>query len=235
MSSLAARGATAGAVAGLASSAWSVLLVEPVLQRAIDLEGAADGPVSRPLQRLVGLPVGTVLVGVAVGLLFALAYRVLPSRLPPWPRSLTLALGAFLALVLVPQLVYPANPPGVGSAGTIGQRTGAYLVAVLLGVVVVASAWAALRDLAARGVPAPVRQSAVALCAVVVVGVGYAMLPPFPDPVDAPASLVWQFRVLSLGGQAVLYAVLGAVFGVLGERAEHASTRRGTTATRLPV
>ena len=232
MRSLTARGATAGAVAGLVSSLWSLLLVEPVLQRAIDLEGGGDGPVSRPLQRLVGLPVGTVLVGVAVGLLFALAYRALPSRVPPWSRSLGLAMAAFLALVLVPQLVYPANPPGVGSAETIGQRTGGYLVAVLLGVAVVVSAYAALRDLARRGVSAPVRHSAVALGAVLIVGVGYRLLPPFPDPVDAPASLVWQFRVLSLGGQAVLYAVLGAVFGALSERAAQPSA---APATRLPV
>lgn len=232
MRSLTARGATAGAVAGLVSSVWSVVLVEPVLQRAIDLEGGGDGPVSRPLQRLVGLPVGTVLVAVAVGLLFALAYRAVPSHVPPWPRSLGLAMAAFLALVLVPQLVYPANPPGVGSPDTIGQRTGGYLVAVLLGVVVVVSAYAALRDLARRGVPAPVRQSAVAFGAVLIVGVGYTLLPPFPDPVDAPASLVWQFRLLSLGGQAVLYAVLGAVFGALSERAEQPSA---APATRLRV
>ena len=224
MRSLLARGATAGAAAGLAASVWSVVLVEPVLQRAIDLEGGGDGPVSRPLQRLVGLPVGTVLVAVALGLLFALAYRALPSRLAPWPRSLGLALGAFLALVLVPQLVYPSNPPGVGSPDTIGQRTGSYLVAVLLGVVAVVSAYAATRDLARRGVSAPARHTAVALGAVLTVGVGYTLLPPFPDPVDAPASLVWQFRVLSLGAQAVLYAVLGAVFGVLSERAEQPSS-----------
>lgn len=81
--SLTARGATAGAVAGLVSSLWSLVLVEPVLQRAIDLEGGGDGPVSRPVQRLVGLPAGTVLVGIALGLLFALTYRVVPSRTGP--------------------------------------------------------------------------------------------------------------------------------------------------------
>jgi hypothetical protein len=228
-----ARGATAGAVAGVVSSIWSVLLVEPVLQRAIELEGAGDGPVSRPVQRLVGLPAGTVLVGVALGVLFALAYRAVPSRVPPWPRSLGLALGAFLALVLVPQLVYPGNPPGVGSPDTIGQRTSGYLVAVLLGVTVVVCAYAAVRDLAARGVSAPVRHSAVTLGAVLAIGVGYALLPPFPDPVDAPASLVWQFRVLSWGGQALLFGVLGAVFGVLTGRADHPAT--GRPATRLSV
>ena len=234
MRSLTARGAAAGAVAGLISSLWSLVLVEPVLQRAIDLEGGGDGPVSRPVQRLVGLPAGTVLVGIALGLLFALAYRVVPSRAGPWPRSLALALGAFIALALIPQLIYPGNPPGVGAADTIGERTSSYLLAVLLGVTVVVSAYAAVRDLAGRGVPAPARQSAVAVAAVLVVAVGYLLLPPSPDPVEAPASLVWQFRLLSLGGLAVLFAVLGAAFGVLTEHADRQAVTQ-PPAPRLPV
>lgn len=234
MNSLAARGATAGAAAGLVSSLWSLVLVEPLLQRAIDLEGGGDGPVSRPVQRLVGLPAGTVLVGIALGLLFALTYRAVPSRIGPWARSLAVALAAFGALVLIPQLVYPGNPPGVGSPDTIGQRTSSYLVAVLLGVAVVLSGYVALRELSRRGVPAPVRQSAVAVAAVLVVAVGYSLLPPSPDPVDAPASLVWQFRLLSLGGLAVLFAVLGATFGVLTEHADRPAVTQ-PPATRLPV
>lgn len=220
MRSLAARGATAGAVAGLMSSLWSLVLVEPVLDGALALESGGEGPISRPVQRLVGLPVGTVLVGIALGLLFALTYRAVPSRIAPWPRSLAIALAAFGALVLIPHLVYPGNPPGVGSPDTISARTDTYLVAVVLGVTVVLSAYVALRELSRRGVPAPVRQSAVAVAAVLVVAVGYALLPPSPDPVQAPATLVWQFRLRSLGGLAVLFALLGAGFGVLTERAD---------------
>ena len=223
MRSLGARGAAAGALAGVAAAIWSLVLVEPVLQRAIDLEASGDGPVSRRVQSLVGLPVGTVLVGVALGLLFALVYRVVPSDAAPWSRSTGIALGAFVALGLVPQLVYPANPPGVGAPDTIGERTNGYLLAVLLGVVVVVASYAALRALARRGVSASVRQSAVVAGAVLAVAAGYAALPPSPDPVDAPASLVWQFRVLSLGGLALLHAVLGATFGLLSERALEAA------------
>lgn len=234
MRSLAARGATAGAVAGLMASLWSLVLVEPVLERALALEGGGEGPVSRPVQRLVGLPAGTVLVGIALGLLFALTYRAVPSRIAPWPRSLAIALAAFGALVLIPQLIYPGNPPGVGSPDTIGQRTNTYLVAVLLGVTVVLSAYVGLRKLSRCGVPAPVRQSAVTVAALLVVAVGYALLPPSPDPVEAPAALVWQFRLLSLGGLALLFAVLGAGFGVLTERAGRPAAAR-SPATRLPV
>ena len=220
MRSLTVRGAVAGAVAGLASALWSLLLVEPVLARALTLEGAGDGPVSRPVQRLVGLPVGSVVVGVALGLLFTLAYRLGSPRTPTWNRSMATALGGFVALALVPGLAYPPNPPGVGSPETVAERTSGYLLAVVLGVVVVVASYAALRELARRGVPASVRQSAVAFGACLVVVVGYALLPAFPDPVEAPATLVWDFRVRSLGSLAVLYAVLGATFALLSIRAE---------------
>ncbi len=41
------RGALAGAAAGLLTSLFHLLLTEPVLDRAIALEGGGDGPVSR--------------------------------------------------------------------------------------------------------------------------------------------------------------------------------------------
>jgi predicted cobalt transporter CbtA len=46
------------------------------------------------------------------------------------------------------------------------------------------------------------------------------LLPGADTPGDAPAELVWSFRLSSLGTQAVLWAGIGCVFGVLGERAE---------------
>lgn len=142
-----ARGALAGASAGLVTSVPALFLLEPVLDDAIALEGGGEGPVSRTVQTHVGMPAGFVLTGTALGLLFGLAYRVLPSQAEPWRRSLALALGASLALVLVPQLRYPANPPGVGDPGTITTRTSSYLLALALGLVVVACGYAALRAL----------------------------------------------------------------------------------------
>lgn len=214
-----ARGALAGAAAGLVTAVPALFLLEPVLDEAIALEGGGEGPVSRATQTYVGMPAGFVLTGVALGLLFGLAYRVLPARVEPWRRSLTLALGAFLALVLVPQLRYPANPPGVGDPGTVSTRTSSYLLAVALGVAVVAGACAALRALDRAGVPRPVGQLSVAAAVVLLVGAAYALLPDSGDPVDVPATLLWDFRTRSLGLQALLYAVLGAGFGLLSLRA----------------
>ena len=65
---------------------------------------------------------------------------------------------------------------------------------------------------------APVRQSAVAVATVLAVAVGLALLPDNADLVGAPAWLVWEFRVRSLGLLALLYAALGATYGALGAR-----------------
>jgi predicted cobalt transporter CbtA len=39
-----------------------------------------------------------------------------------------------------------------------------------------------------------------------------------------PAELVWDFRLSSLGTQAVLWAGIGCIFGLLGERASRRKT-----------
>lgn len=215
------RGAVSGAAAGLLTSVAAYFLLEPTLDAAIALEGPGDGssPVGRETQKLLGMPLGFVFAGLALGLLFAVAYRVLPSQAEPWRRSLGLAAGGFAALALIPALRYPANPPGVGDPETIAGRTSGYLLAVALGVVVVSGSYAAARALRERGVPAPVRHSAVVAVAVLALGVGFALLPDNTDPVGAPASLVWEFRVRSLGLLVLLYAALGAAFGVLSLRA----------------
>jgi hypothetical protein len=216
-----ARGAVAGAASGLLTSVAAYFWLEPVLSRAIELEGPAEaGPVSRQTQQLLGMPVGFVLIGLALGMLFAATYRVLSPAGSAWQRSIGLATGGFLALALIPQLRYPASPPGVGDAETVGVRTSSFLLAIALGVVVTSGAYAGLRALRARGVGAARRQTAVAAGAVVTVAVGYLLLPDSGDAVDAPAQLVYDFRVRSLGLLALLYALLGASFGALTLRTQ---------------
>ena len=222
MRNVLARGAVAGGAAGLVTSLAAYVWVEPVLTAAIALEGPSDGegPVGRQTQKLLGMPVGFLLLGIALGLVFAVVYRRLPAVASAWSRSLGLAVAGLTALALVPQLRYPANPPGVGDPETVGARTVSYLLAVTLGIAVVAGAYAALRTLRARGVPPSVRQPAVVVGAVTVVAAGYLLLPDSGDAVHPPAALVYDFRIRSLGLLVMLYATLGALFGILSERAE---------------
>jgi len=219
------RGLLAGAVAGLITGLAALAFAEPTLDAAIALEQAGGEELfSRGTQK-AGLVLGLVLVGLAIGALFALVYRVLPDdiRVRPWHRSLTLALAGFTALYLVAFLRYPANPPGIGDESTLDERTSAYFLCLALGVAVVGGGFGLSRALARHGVPAWQRQSGIAVGALVVVGAVYALLPASAPLGDVPADLVWDFRVRSLGLQALFYASLGAVFGLLAERAANRS------------
>lgn len=233
------RGLAAGALAGAAAGLFSLLLAEPLMDRAVRLEeergAAADAHehthgtaaqgvehhadlFTRDTQHL-GLVVTAVVVGLAIGVFFALAHALVHREDPgarPWPRALVLAGAGFTGAVLLPFLRYPANPPGVGDSGTVDERTGYWLAAVAIGVLGMFLAHQVHKRLSGHG--APVRHTAVALTAVAVLALLFA-LPGNPDALEVPATLLWDFRVLSLGSQALLWAVLGAAFGGLGVRA----------------
>lgn len=228
------RGLAAGAAGGLAAGLVGLALGEPALDLAVELEaGGGQELVSRTAQK-GGLVAGLVLVGLALGVLFALAYRALPSdvRADPWHRSLALGAGGFAALYLVPFLRYPADPPGVGDASTVDARTSSYLLAVALGLAVVSGAYALARALGRRGWRAPARQSAAVLAAGAVLA---GVLPLLADPVDpgaVPAGLLWDVRVASVAVQLTLYGVLAAVFGVLADPALRRPGQRRSAADR---
>jgi predicted cobalt transporter CbtA len=66
----------------------------------------------------------------------------------------------------------------------------------------------------------------------VVVGVAYLLLPAIDEvPADFPATLLWRFRVASIGTQAVLWTTFGLLFGALTERAEHVRAAAAEPAT----
>ena len=158
------RAAGVGALGGLAAFVFARIFAEPLIQKAIDYEtgrgeaeaalaAAAGGAVeperpeifSRGVQANIGIGVGMVAFGLAMGWLFGVAYCLAygrAGRVSPRGLSLLVALGGFLALYLVPFLKYPANPPAVGDGDTIGQRAGLYGVMVVACVVFgVAAIW----------------------------------------------------------------------------------------------
>ncbi len=69
----------------------------------------------------------------------------------------------------------------------------------------------------------------MAVVAVVVVpmGLAFAVLPGAPDPITVPAKLLWSFRLASLSGNLLLWAVIALGFGLLAaERVAAATTTR---------
>ncbi|MFG1421126.1 CbtA family protein [Roseixanthobacter liquoris] len=190
--------------------------------------GGEEELVSRSTQAGLGLMTGMVVYGAAMGGIFALVFAFALGRVGPLsPRAtaVLLALGGFLAIVLVPALKYPANPPAVGDGATIGFRTQMFFLMLAASLVALAGAVLLARRLAAR-YGAWNGTVAAGLAYVVAIALVQAVLPTINEvPAEFSAALLWEFRIANLGIQAVLWATLGLAFGPLAERSLRA--RRG--------
>ncbi len=222
----------AGLLAGLFVAAFHQIAMEPVLQRAIDLEGtlkkASGQPVepelfSRSIQH-VGLFIGYALYGIGWGALFGVVACLLP-RLTRTPFSVKQGWGLLLAscwtVGIFPQLKYPANPPGVGEPTTIAFRQEVYLSTLLLsilGTFLAAIAYQALGK-ASQGWQRPkVRLPLVAGFYLLYIGIVYVCLPNYADPIRLPSDLMVSFRWLSVTGVLLFWLALGSIFVLFLDR-----------------
>jgi hypothetical protein len=223
----------AGVLAGILAFGFAWVFGEPQVDLAIGFEEhihhmhhmAAEEPepelVSRAVQSTIGLLTGVVVYGAALGGIFALAFAYVYGRigaLSPRGTAAVLALAGFIALILVPQIKYPANPPAIGEPDTIGSRTGLYFTMIALSVIAAVAATSTGRRLVQRfGAWTAALVAAVAY--LLVVAVGMAILPPVNEvPEHFSATTLWSFRLASLGIEAVIWTTLGLAFGVLAER-----------------
>jgi hypothetical protein len=257
------RGVLAGAVAGLLAFAFARIFAEPQISKAIDyqngrdaaqalLDKAAAPPAapdifSRTIQANLGIGVGMIFFGMAMGALLAVAYAICLGRVGNLrPRSLALlvAAGGFLGMYLVPFIKYPANPPSIGHPETIRQRGGLYLLMVLCAVVLlILAVWLGRRLQARLGN----WNSSLLACAAFAAAIGIVMviLPPTghlpyniqhfgdhatetPLPLTNahgtiiypgfPADVLFSFRLYSVAAQLILWSAIGLVFAPLADR-----------------
>ena len=246
------NGAAAGAVAGLLTGAFGYLLAEPAIDRSVQLETAREAAVqtrqgapgltvehhaevfSRGTQHL-GLVVAAVATGIALGVLFGVLHALLHrdrSDHNPWRSSLWLAASAFFAVYLVPFVRYPANPPGVGDPNTIDTRTRAYLAALAVGILGVIAAARLASDVRER-LSEPLRHLAVTGILLATIGLTF-VLPANTDPLDVPAGLLWEFRLLAFASSVLLWGALGITYGLLSGSGT-GSPARSSDASSLTV
>ena len=260
------RGAGVGALAGLLAFVFARIFAEPVIQAAIDYESgrdeakaalaAAAGEVpenadpdifSRAIQANLGIGVGMIAFGLAIGLFFAVAYCMAYGRtgnVRPRQLSLLVALFGFLTLFLVPFVKYPANPPAIGNPDTIGDRGALWLLMVVASVVfAIVAVWAGQKLQPRFGTWNATLFAGAGF--VVVMGILMAVLPslgqlsanvevsgslltetpqPLKDAAGAivypgfDADLLYRFRLYSVGAQIILWGVLGIGFAPLAEK-----------------
>jgi hypothetical protein len=241
------RGMLTGLLAGLLAFGFLKIYGEPHVDRAIAFEAQMDEArhaaehakgaaghahgmaaeaepelVSRKVQAGIGLFTAVVVYSTAFGGLFALVFAFACGRMPGalTPRGIALLLAAigFVAVYAVPSLKYPANPPSVGNPDTIGMRTALYFGMILISIAAMTCSIFLKRLLLPR-FGAWNANFAVAGFYIVLVAVAGFVLPAINEiPAGFPADLLWDFRMASLGAQAILWATLAFVFGAAAQR-----------------
>lgn len=228
--SLLIRGMAVGFLAGLLTFLFAHHFGEPQVQHAIDFESylaklhhepAGPDLVSRHLQRSFGLLTGTIVLGVALGGMFSLAFAWAYGRMGAYSARATaalLAVAAFLTVIVVPFAKYPANPPTIGDPDTLSRRTLLYFLMIAISIL---SAVAAGRI--RRQFTESLGTWNAALLAgavfVAVVAVAQVALPAVHEtPTGFPADVLYRFRLASLGIDATMWLTIGLGFGALAER-----------------
>jgi predicted cobalt transporter CbtA len=178
--------------------------------------------VSRAVQAGLGLFVAILVYSAAFGGLFGLAYAFAYGRIPgvltPQTLSILLASAGFVAVYLVPNLKYPANPPAVGEPETIGVRTALYFGMIAISFGAMAGSIAFRRLFVARFGDWNATLIAGAYYIVLMAAVGFVLPAVNEVPAQFPAVVLWNFRIASVGAQLIMWATLGLLFGALTQR-----------------
>lgn len=257
------RGLLAGLVAGFVAFGVSYFLGEPSVDQAIALEEAAAADpegsaqtgtdhshaepagekeevaeVSRSQQATFGLLTATTVMGSVLGglagVVTALGIGRL-GRISARATALWVAASGFVVVFLVPYLVYPPNPPAVGSSDTIGQRTGLFF-----GVLAISVACAVTAVVAGTRLRGKVGGWYATLLGiggyVVAMVVTSAVMPTYIEVgADFPAQLLFDFRMASLLTQLALWAALGVTLAELAQRMVAPTPRAQVEGQGAPV
>ena len=133
-----------GAIAGTAQGMANLVLVEPVLDKAIYLENKAlfdSGAEQDSIEFRVaheeyrvwqkgGQLVSSAILGMSMGSLFGLVFGYARKSLPSsniLKKTLILAVIMWLILFIIPFVKYPSNPPTVGDSNTVSERATLYV------------------------------------------------------------------------------------------------------------
>lgn len=216
-----------GAIAGTILAALNQLIVEPYIDRAIDIENqhaAAQGELINPIefanyrlwQKGGEIAAGTIL-GTSIAALFGIVFAYTRDSIPSSSnkrKALILAGIMWLVLFIIPALKYPANPPAVGDPETIYYRQSLYLTYLAisgLSALGLALAYRKLGHNQLKKIVVPGMYGAIVITA-------YLLMPPNPDAITARMDIVIGFRVVSMLTMSIFWGLLGIIFGAFWDK-----------------
>jgi predicted cobalt transporter CbtA len=202
-------GLLAGLVAAGAAIVFDLVVAERFIDRAVAGEHhralAVPEPFSRAGQR-GGLIVGELVLGAGVAFLLAGVATFIGPRARSAKRLWVLMTAAGIwSVVLLPAIVYPPLPPGVGSTLGIGDRQLLYLTLVAVGI----GGFTAAAHLWSTSLP--LRRLLAVAVALIPAGLAIALLPDSgAQTAHLRAGLLTDFRIASIASEFVFWAALAS-------------------------
>jgi predicted cobalt transporter CbtA len=227
-----------GAIAGTILGLINQVIVEPFVDKAIDIE--TQNMISRGedvdrqelnsyrlWQKGGEIVAGTVL-GTSIGALFGLVFAFARNSLPgsnEKKKGIILAGIMFFVLFLVPALKYPANPPAVGDPETIVYRQSLYI-----GMLAVSGFSALVLALIYRNIDyIESKKIIIPLTYAAIIAIAFVVLPPNPDNIAISTDLLMNFRIASTLTMGIFWGVLGLILGTFWDKAKPHETARFAT------
>ena len=228
-----------GLLAGVLVGGYMNVFNVPVMEWAIELEGAAaaaEAPAGEEeeeatgflatLETLgaqrIGLVMGLAVLGVVYGAIFTGLFHVVRRAFPGWSIWAWALIGGalcFWSVSLFTQLKYPLNPPGIGEDASLLARQGFQLLFILLSAIAVVIAGLVVRYIHESGWEGSQRflgYAGTAVAYAVVAVILFLVIPGNPDPIPdwVPDGLIIMFRTFSILGHLLLWMTIA--LGVSG-------------------
>lgn len=221
-----------GAIAGTILGIINQVIVEPYIDKAIDIEiknaAITEDKVINPSemsgyriwQKGGEIVAGTIL-GTSLSALFGIVFIYIRTSLPGSSnkkKALALAGIIYLVLFIIPALKYPTNPPAVGDPETIYYRQTLYVTFIVI------SGFSALmlafiyRTLGNR-LSIITKNIIFPLIYAAIIAGAYLALPPNPDKItNVSMDLVQGFRISSAFTMGIFWGMIGIIFGSMWDR-----------------
>lgn len=225
-----------GAIAGVSLGLMNLGIVEPILDRAIEIEVQStiiNGETideqeiqSYRIWQKSGQIVAGIVLGLSFGALLGITFIYGRKLLPGsnnQKKAMVLVGIIWLVIFMIPALKYPANPPTVGDPETIYERQNLYIIFTMIsGFIALALAF-----LYQKIDGKPLRKFLiVSIIYSGLMGGAFVLIPNNPDVISAPIDLVQEFRVASGFSMSVFWLVLGLLFGSMWERLKPHGTQK---------
>ena len=218
-----------GFAAGIIHGAVNLVIVEPYLDEAIEIENqnlfatglAEDTPQFwaeyssyRDWQKSGQLLAGGIL-GMSIGALFGIVFAYSRNSLPKGhtvKKTFVLAAIMWLTIFLIPFLKYPANPPTVVDVDTVVLRSILYLSFIAISGVSAVGFFILYKKLQNK------KKGLAFVGYAVFITTVFFIMPVNPDEVKAPMDLVNGFRAMSVIAVTTFWIAEAIIFGMLWQK-----------------